>query len=565
MTQQIRFNCMHFMPYVHLPENHKDYQIALGQLLQQVLRPREGHELYQRYLEELVLADQLGFDAIVVNEHHNTVYSMMATPNLIAAALVPQTKNAKICVWGTPPNLMLPNRLAEEYAILDVMSNGRLEVAFPLGTGMEYWANPVNPATARDKFRESLKIILQAWTAGRPDHPLRQASTPIAFSIRGRGRIQRPHPPCYIVGTGSPETIEIAAELGFGYASVFVTQQRALELNENLRQRAAHFGHTHPARAVSAPDFHLRGGDRGAGASRNTCRTSRRFFEDYAAHHAAIPRAARLPVGRSAQDPRRRAPTSCMAGSTSTPSASRSSSRSARRKGRQPDRRLGGVDGDQPHQQRHARRRHAALEDGEEPDAVRRGGDPAPAQAHATQRVAAEWPSRGRAMGKFKRENYTVDGVKTVVHSAGHGEPLVFFHGAGTVDGFDFAGAVDRQVPRHRALSSGLRRIRRRSDLHRPARLRHALPRAVRRRSARHAVNLVGLSLGGYLAAKFACEHGHRVKKLVLIAPAGVIDPKHPMLDVIAMPGEQIPGAAGVEFRGAQEAAAGKARSRLHR
>ena len=115
-----------------------------------------------------MLADKLGFDAIVVNEHHNTVYSMMATPNLIAAALVPQTKRAKICVWGTPPNLMLPNRLAEEYAILDVMSNGRLEVAFPLGTGMEYWANPVNPATARDKFRESLKIILQAWTADGP-------------------------------------------------------------------------------------------------------------------------------------------------------------------------------------------------------------------------------------------------------------------------------------------------------------------------------------------------------------------------------------------------------------
>ncbi|MGA8228260.1 MAG: alpha/beta hydrolase, partial [Xanthobacteraceae bacterium] len=42
-------------------------------------------------------------------------------------------------------------------------------------------------------------------------------------------------------------------------------------------------------------------------------------------------------------------------------------------------------------------------------------------------------------MGKFKRETYTVDGVKTVVHSAGNGEPVVFFHGAGTVDGFDFA------------------------------------------------------------------------------------------------------------------------------
>ena len=58
---------------------------------------------------------------------------MMPAPNLIAAAIIPQIKNAKICVWGTPPNLEHPNRLAEEYAMLDVMSKGRFEVAFPLG------------------------------------------------------------------------------------------------------------------------------------------------------------------------------------------------------------------------------------------------------------------------------------------------------------------------------------------------------------------------------------------------------------------------------------------------
>jgi alkanesulfonate monooxygenase SsuD/methylene tetrahydromethanopterin reductase-like flavin-dependent oxidoreductase (luciferase family) len=138
---------------------------------------------------------------------------------------------------------MLPNRLAEEYAILDVMSKGRLEVAFPLGTGMEYWANPVNPATARDRFRESLKIILQAWTQDGPTTHYGQFYT-YRFLNPWPRPFQRPHPPCYIVGTGSPETIKIAAEHGFGYASVFVTQQRAFELNENLRRRAAQFGHT---------------------------------------------------------------------------------------------------------------------------------------------------------------------------------------------------------------------------------------------------------------------------------------------------------------------------------
>ena len=129
--------------------------------------PKIGHELYNRYLSEMVLADKLGYDGLVLNEHHNTQYSMNPAPNLTAAALIPQTKGW-ISVFGTPPNLGYPNRLAEEYAMLDVMSGGRLRVAFPLGTGMEYWANAVNPATARARFRESIDIILRCWTRGRP-------------------------------------------------------------------------------------------------------------------------------------------------------------------------------------------------------------------------------------------------------------------------------------------------------------------------------------------------------------------------------------------------------------
>ena len=241
MSAALRFNVMHFMPYVHLPENHKDYKSTWVSFPNKYYDPHKGYELYQQYLSQLVLADKLGYDAIVVNEHHNTVYSMMACPSIIAATLIPQTQNARICVWGTPPNFMLPNRLAEEYAMLDVLSKGRLEVAFPLGTGMEYWSNPVNPATARDKFRESLKIILQAWTEDGPTTHYGEHYT-YRFLNPWPRPFQRPHPPCYIVGTGSPETIDIAAEYGFGYASVFVTQQRAAELNETLRQRAQSYG-----------------------------------------------------------------------------------------------------------------------------------------------------------------------------------------------------------------------------------------------------------------------------------------------------------------------------------
>ena len=167
-------------------------------------------------------------------------------------------------------------------------------------------------------------------------------------------------------------------------------------------------------------------------------------------------------------------------------------------------------------------------------------------------------------MAKFTRETLTIDGVKTVVYTAGKGEPLVFFHGAGTVDGYDFAEPWTDKfrviVPYHPGFGeSGDDPTF--TDLH--DYVMHYLELFDMLKLDRF--NLVGLSLGGYLAAKFASEHGHRVKKLALIAPAGMIDPKHPMLDVIAMPGEQIAGPARLEFRRAEEAAARKARPRLHR
>ncbi len=242
MSGGARFDFIHFMHYVHLPENHKEFPSLWVDFPNKYFDPEKGYALYQRYLSELVLADKLGFHGIVVNEHHNTAYSMMPAPNLIAASLIPQVRNAKICVWGTPPNLEYPNRLAEEYAMLDVLSQGQLEVAFPLGTGMVYWANPINPSTARARYRESIDIILQAWTQDGPTKYYGDFYTYRYLNPWPRP-VQKPHPPCYIVGTGSPETIDIAAQLGFGYASVFVTKPRARELNEKLRRTAAEHGH----------------------------------------------------------------------------------------------------------------------------------------------------------------------------------------------------------------------------------------------------------------------------------------------------------------------------------
>jgi pimeloyl-ACP methyl ester carboxylesterase len=144
-------------------------------------------------------------------------------------------------------------------------------------------------------------------------------------------------------------------------------------------------------------------------------------------------------------------------------------------------------------------------------------------------------------MSKFTRETYTVDGVKTVVQTIGSGEPLVFFHGGGTAEGFDFAEAwADRFrviIPYHPGFGeSGDDPTF--TDMH--DYVMHYLELFDVLKLDRF--HLVGLSFGGNLAAKFASEHGHRVKKLGLIAPAGMIDPMNPMLDLLAVPGEQVPG-----------------------
>jgi pimeloyl-ACP methyl ester carboxylesterase len=142
-------------------------------------------------------------------------------------------------------------------------------------------------------------------------------------------------------------------------------------------------------------------------------------------------------------------------------------------------------------------------------------------------------------MSKFVREELTVDGVKTVVHSAGNGDPLVVFLGAGTADGFEFAAAwADRFrviVPYHPGFGESADDLTF-TDIH--DYVMHYLE--LFDVLAIDSMKLVGISMGGYLAAKFASEHRQRVKKLVLMAPYGLDIPEYPALDMIATPGEQV-------------------------
>ena len=124
--------------------------------------------------------------------------------------------------------------------MLDVMSGGRMEFAFPLGTGMEYWSNSgaVNPATSRARFRESLDIIKTAWTS---DGPQRYDGDFFYYRFLNPWPrpLQQPHPKLFIVGSGSMETIDLAVDMDMGYSIVFTPIPVQIAAFDRLREKLA--------------------------------------------------------------------------------------------------------------------------------------------------------------------------------------------------------------------------------------------------------------------------------------------------------------------------------------
>ena len=202
----------HLMPYAYLDMNYTDkYRAAWVVLPNSYFDPKKGHELYNRYLDELELAAELGFDGISVNEHHQNAYGLMPSPVVMAAALSRRTKNAKIAILGNAFCLREhPLTLAEEHAMLDCITGGRLITGMVRGIGAEYYSLGSNPAFSHARFQEAHDLVVQSWTRPGP------------FAFEGQyyhfeyvnvwpRPYQQPHPPIWAPSTGSTETIEWAA------------------------------------------------------------------------------------------------------------------------------------------------------------------------------------------------------------------------------------------------------------------------------------------------------------------------------------------------------------------
>ena len=232
------------MPWPYLPEDFREkYRSVWVDIPNSLYDPVRGHELYNVYLDELEYAEECGFDGIGVNEHHANGYGLMPSPNLMAAALARRTSKSALVVLGNSIALYNPPlRVAEEFAMLDVISGGRLLAGFPVGTSMDtnYCYGQI-PALTREKYQEAHELIMRAW---REDEP---------FTFNGRYNqlryancwpkpIQSP-PPIFIPGGGSLETYDFCLENDYVYCYLsFTGYIRAKQLMDGYWNRVAEYG-----------------------------------------------------------------------------------------------------------------------------------------------------------------------------------------------------------------------------------------------------------------------------------------------------------------------------------
>ena len=240
----MQFFGFHLMPYPYLSDEHQGSRDSSWiTLSNRNFDPSRGHELYQRYLSELVLYDRVGFDGVCVNEHHQTAYGLMPAPDVVAGMLVPQTKG-KIAVLGNAISLRdHPLRVAEEIAMLDVASGGRIISGFVRGIGAEYQTFQLDPTQSRDRFHEAHDLIVAAWTRPGP------------FEWYGRHfklryvnpwprPLQQPHPPIWSPSQGSAETVDWAARNRYTYLQTYSDIGTLRRAFGEYREAAERYGYT---------------------------------------------------------------------------------------------------------------------------------------------------------------------------------------------------------------------------------------------------------------------------------------------------------------------------------
>ena len=237
------------MPYASFPQDEAE-KLGYSALLfpNKYFDPHQGKIYYDWYFEEQEFATEVGFDGIMINEHRNNPQNMNPSLNISGTVLASRTKRGKIALMGNVlPVHDQPLRIAEEIAMMDVISGGRIISGFIRGVPYESMAANVNPVYNRERFEEAHDLILKAWTTPGPfrwegKHFHYRAVNPWVLPM------QKPHPPIWIPGGTSPETVVYAARHRYPYVCLGTPLNLVPGIRELYRDTAAEEGY------ISTPD-----------------------------------------------------------------------------------------------------------------------------------------------------------------------------------------------------------------------------------------------------------------------------------------------------------------------
>ncbi len=180
--------------------------------------PQKGAALYDRYIREWQIAEEEGVE-IMLNEHHQTATCVDPAAPLMLAALARVTSKARLLILGNPiANRRQPVRVAEEMALVDVLSHGRLEAGFVRGVPYEVLPANSNPVRMNERHWEALDLIVRAWT--HHDGPISHEGRYFhyrAINIWPRPW-QQPHPPVWVSTTSASGAARVGAH-GFVQAT----------------------------------------------------------------------------------------------------------------------------------------------------------------------------------------------------------------------------------------------------------------------------------------------------------------------------------------------------------
>lgn len=197
-------------------------------------------QAFTELLEQIELTEKLHFNEAWFAEHHHSDYGMLASPNLMIAALARRTERLRFGNLVSVLPLYDPMRLAEECAMLDILTNGRLNIGLGRGVPKDDMKHRLDRDTAQARFDEGIEILMRAWT-GETFSYSGKAWGYEEISCRPQP-LQKPHPPIYY-GATSPDSPAMVARRGWNLALSRQPLMNCARAIEKYRGELANVGH----------------------------------------------------------------------------------------------------------------------------------------------------------------------------------------------------------------------------------------------------------------------------------------------------------------------------------